>query len=76
MMMKDRFGGVHRVDYIGNDNGKATIYINNKEHILKMYYRNERTWDDHMGNTPFGYYVNIPLPTLHGIERKRMYLFR
>lgn len=30
-------------------------------HYLKTYYRHERTWDDHMGNTPCGYFVNVPL---------------
>lgn len=39
---------------------------------LSVYYRPERTWDDHMGNTPCGYFCNIPLPTG---ERKRVYMF-
>ena len=37
---------------------------------LSVYWRPERTWDDHMGNTPCGYYVIVPLPTG---ERKRVY---
>ena len=42
------------------------------EHHLKAYYRSERTWDDHMGNTPCGYYVQLPI---HG-TKKRVYLFQ
>ena len=37
---------------------------------LSVYWRSARTWDDHMGNTPCGYYVIVPLPTG---ERKRVY---
>lgn len=43
------------------------------EHHLKTYYRHERTWDDHLGNTPCGYYVNVPLP--YGCGTKRVYVF-
>lgn len=39
----------------------------------KVYYRPERTWDDHCGNTPCGYYVIVKLPTTG--ERKRVYMF-
>ena len=39
---------------------------------LSVYYRPERTWDDHMGNTPCGYFCIIPLPSG---ERKRVYMF-
>ena len=40
--------------------------------ILSVYYRQERTWNDHMGNTPCGYYVIVPFP--NG-EKKRVYMF-
>ena len=54
--------GNHRIEVIGWDKDHAYVLINNSEHVLKMYFRHERTWDDHMGNTPCGYYVNLPLP--------------
>jgi hypothetical protein len=41
-------------------------------HCTKVYYRPERTWDDHMGNTPCGYYTNVPLG--NG-KTKRVYIF-
>ena len=43
-----------------------------RDRHLSVYYRHERTLDDHMGNTPCGYFVNFPLPTG---ERKRVYMF-
>ena len=61
----------HRIELIGTDAGKAYILINDTEHELKMYFRNERTWNDHMGNTPCGYYVNLPFPDG---TKKRAYL--
>lgn len=54
--------GHNRIDYIGCDDNKVYVLINNKEHVLKQYFRYYRTWDDHMGNTPCGTYVNLPLP--------------
>lgn len=60
------------------DEGKTGYYVNEQEtgywkyHRTKVYYRPERTWDDHMGNTPCGYYVIVPFPTG---ERKRVYMF-
>lgn len=58
------------------EDGKADICVWNMwseyRHKLKIYYREERTWDDHMGNTPCGYYVNLPLP--NG-EKRRCYLY-
>lgn len=55
------------------ENGKVTVYVWNmwhcSEHHLKVYYRHERTWDDHMGNTECGYYVNLPLPFCCGTRR-------
>ena len=72
MIMTDKHGIKHRVELGGhNANGTATIYVNNVEHTLKVYYRHERTWDDHLGNTPCGYYVIVPL----GTERKRWYFY-
>ena len=56
-----------------NREGTTTVCINNfifKE--LSVYYRPERTWDDHMGNTPCGYFCVVPFP--NG-ERKRVYMF-
>lgn len=63
-----------------NGEGKTWVYVVEKdnifseyyEHYLQVYYRHERTWDDHMGNTPCGYYCNVPLPD--GSTR-RVYMF-
>lgn len=59
-------------------NGKTTVTVHSdrygySEHYLKVDYRPERTWDDHMGNTPCGYYVTIPFRQTG--ERKRVYIF-
>lgn len=61
-----------------NGEGKTWVEITSPadifywdEHCLQVYYRHERTWDDHMGNTPCGFYVNVPLPTG---ETKRVYM--
>ena len=43
-----------------------------KTHNTKVYYRHERTWDDHMGNTPSGFYTNVPLGDG---KVKRVYIF-
>ena len=51
----------------------ATVEIDGIVHTLKVYYRHERTWDDHLGNTPSGYFVNAPLK--NG-KKKRIYLYR
>lgn len=75
--IKDKHGKSHTVEEYGWDNGKVTVCIDNWNVVtLKMYYRHERTWDDHMGNTPCGYYANVPLVKhLDGkVERKRLYL--
>lgn len=59
-----------------NTEGKTYVFVQSdysfKEHHLSVYYRPERTWDDHMGNTPSGYYCNVPMP--NG-KRKRVYMF-
>ncbi len=73
--IKDKLGDTHKIEEYGWDNGKVTLCIDNwKVVTLKMYYRHERTWDDHMGNTPCGYYAIVPIPCRHGIERRRVYL--
>ena len=76
---KDQYGNSYKIDFysIIDEEGKIwceiwanDAWIDNKH--LKVYYRPERTWDDHMGNTPCGYYVLLPL--LHG-NKKRVYVF-
>ena len=58
----DRSGTRHRIEENGWDETHAYIYLDSYQPMkLKMYYRHERTWDDHMGNTPCGYYVNVPI---------------
>lgn len=58
-----------------NREGKTWVYVHGmyyyKEHYLSVYYRDERTWDDHMGNTPCGYYCLVPMP--NG-KKKRVYI--
>ena len=75
--IKDKYGEEHTVEEYGWDDDKATICLDNyKVMELKMYYRHERTWDDHLGNTPCGYYVIVSIPVHYGekVERKRVYL--
>lgn len=62
------------IDFNGYENGYAYISVYSgfwysKEHKLKMHYRQERTWDDHLGNTESGYYVNIKFPYGYGTHR-------
>lgn len=59
------------------EDGKVWCYVYEngwfcKLRHLKAHYRPERTWDDHMGNTPCGYYVNAPLS--RG-KTKRVYIY-
>lgn len=73
----DKNGNKYEIDfYCTIENGKTTVLIKSKygydTKTLSVYYRPERTLDDHMGNTPCGYYVNIPLKTG---EKKRVYMF-
>ena len=77
----DGSGTRHKIEEYGWDKGKATVCVDNyKVHTLTMYYREERTWDDHMGNTPCGYYVIVPIRTFNNktnrfaTERRRVYL--
>lgn len=64
--------GHHRIDFYGVHDGRAYLAISDITHDLKVYFRPERTWDDHMGNTPCGEYVILPLPDG---SRKRAYLY-
>lgn len=58
------------------DNGQIEYSVQSKYgykcHNTKVYYRHERTWDDHLGNTPCGYYTNVPLG--NG-KTKRVYIY-
>lgn len=68
----DKNGYTHTVEEYGWENGKVTLCINNWKFVtLKMYFRHERTLDDHMGNTPCGYYAIVPITKN---ERRRVYL--
>lgn len=70
--IKDRNGITHTVEEYGWNKEKVMLCIDNWKFVeLKMYFRPERTWDDHMGNTPCGYYVNVPITRA---ERRRVYL--
>ena len=70
--IKDKAGNTHTIEEYGWENGKITLLLDNwKFFELKMHYRNERTWDDHMGNTPCGYYAIVPITKR---ERRRIYL--
>ena len=71
--IKDKHGKTHVVEFIEIiENGKTGYYVDNTYHKTTVYYRHERTWDDHMGNTPCGYFVIAPIT--HD-ERKRVYMF-
>lgn len=73
--IQDRNGRNYIIEENGWEDGYIYLSVYSgicycKEHKLKMHYRHERTWDDHMGNTPCGYYAIVPI----GKERKRIYL--
>ena len=79
--VRGKDGKTHTIEFISiidvsKNNGKreGTVFccVDYTIKELSVYYRHERTWDDHMGNTPCGYYVIVPLP---GRERKRVYIF-
>lgn len=62
----------HTIDGVGFEKIGGDLYA----HIiidgyiskrLKMGYRHERTWDDHMGNTWCGYFFNL---VLNGVKRR------
>ena len=61
-----------RVYFLGSDREKAYIAFGCREHAFKIYYRPERTWDDHMRNTPCGDYINLRFP--NG-KKERAYLY-
>lgn len=69
-------GETYKVETSFIENGKVIVSVWDTyhcfEHYLKVHYRPERTWDDHMGNTPCGYYVNLPLP--YTKKTKRFYI--
>ena len=72
----DTDGTKYEIDfYCYPDDGKIEYSVKSgweyRTHNTKVYYRHERTWDDHMGNTPCGYYTNVPLG--NG-KRKRVYI--
>ena len=75
---KDRNGKEHKVEEYGWDKETVTVCVDNyKIHDLKMYYRHEWTWDDHLGNTPCGYYAIVPIKYYkdgYHTERHRVYL--
>lgn len=72
--VRDNSGRVNTIEFISIiEDGKTDYLLNNNiVENRKVYYRPERTWDDHFGNTPCGYYVIVKLPTK---ERKRVYIF-
>ena len=71
--VRGRDGRKYEIDFFCViENGKTTYYVDNVLHTTRVYWRSERTWDDHMGNTPCGYYVIVPLPSG---ERKRVYIY-
>jgi len=78
-IIKDQAGTEHRIEENGFEDGKVFLTLDGyKDMILKMYYRHERTWDDHMGNTPCGYYAIVPIRAYYKgayhTERRRVYL--
>lgn len=71
-------GVVHSIEGVGYLHGRAYVIIDgHQDKSLKMYYRHERTWDDHMGNTYCGYYINVRLNSCtHRIYCDELNLFR
>lgn len=68
----DKHGIRHTIEECGWEGEKAYLLLDGYKSITrKMGYRHERTWDDHMGNTPCGYYVDVPVTKN---ESKRIYL--
>ena len=65
---KDFKGTKHTIEGIGWENGYAEIIIDGYlVKRLKMHFRHEKTWDDHMGNTYCGYYIDVPIK---GVKRR------
>ena len=74
--ISDSDGTKYEIDfYCIIDNGKIEYSVKSdygySTHNTKVYYRHERTWDDHMGNTPCGYYFTVIWPD-H--SKQRVYL--
>ena len=64
---------------IRHNNNRLYFYGSDKTHAYycsdgyterraKLHYRHERTWDDHIGNTPCGYYFTAIWPD-HSTQR-------
>lgn len=63
---------VHTLELYGWEDKKALVCIDDyKFRNLKMYFRHERTLDDHMGNTECRYFVKAPFP---GGKTRRVYI--
>lgn len=59
---KDFNGVKHTIEGIGWEDDYAEVIIDGYlVKRIKMGYRHERTWDDHMGNTYCGYYIDVKL---------------
>ena len=74
-------GRTHKIDFfcVAWEGEKTTYYVDNVLRQSKVYYRPEKTLDDHMGNTPCGLYTIVPLRYFDGeqmrTQRKRVYIF-
>ena len=74
----DSKGRKYEIDFytVIDEDGKIEYSVKSQygytTHRTKVYYRHERTWDDHMGNTPCGYYTYVPLMDR---KTKRVYIF-
>lgn len=62
-----RKGNRYTVDFFcyvfdGKTNYAIETDYSSSIHTSKVHYRPERTWDDHIGNTPCGYFCNVIFP--------------
>ena len=70
--VKDREGTTHQIEICGWNKEQVTLLLDDcKISKRKIYYRQPRTWEDHMGITKSGYYAYVPI-TEH--ETHRVYL--
>ena len=62
-----------KIDIYGIDDNNRMHYCSDGYHerVAKIHYREERTWDDHMGNTPCGNYF---IARFNNGSTKRIYL--
>ena len=62
----------YNIDVYGNDS-KYVYYCSDgfTERKARLGFRDEKTWNDHMGNTPCGYFFQCILP--NG-RKRRVYL--